>query len=151
MKIFFGSDHNGFEVETELTEWLQKNGMEVVSFSNKIHTPDDDYPDFALPVAKAVSSDPEARGIVICGSGGGVSIVANKVKNARCVLVMSEDQAISARNDDNANIIALSAHHTTIGDMKKILIHFLETNFELGGRHERRYHKIEMIEAQEFK
>lgn len=151
MKIYLGSDHNGYEIEPKLIEWLESQGHIIESFSNKELTPDDDYPDFAYPVAKAVATDKDARGIVLCGSGGGVCIVANKVKNARCVLAMTEEQAKFARHDDNANILSLSARYSSFEDMKKMITTFLHTEFETGGRHERRFHKVEAIESKEFK
>ncbi|MFN7160081.1 MAG: RpiB/LacA/LacB family sugar-phosphate isomerase [Candidatus Gracilibacteria bacterium] len=151
MKIYLGSDHNGHEIEPKLIEWLETNGHSVETFSNKELVSDDDYPDFAYPVAKAVSKDENARGIVVCGSGGGVCVVANKVKNARCVLAMNDEQSKFARKDDNANILSLSARYSSLEDMRKMITTFLTTDFETGGRHERRFHKVEEIESKEFK
>lgn len=151
MKIYLGSDHNGHEIEPKLIEWLQSQGHTVQSFSNKELISDDDYPDFAYPVAKAVAADTTTLGIVLCGSGGGVCVVANKVKNARCVLAMNEEQAKFARKDDNANILSLSARYSSLEDIKKMITVFLTTEFETGGRHERRFHKVEEIESKEFK
>jgi ribose 5-phosphate isomerase B len=83
MKVGIGADHGGFEMKQQLAKLLAKEGHEVVDFGNKVYNNDDDYPDFALPLARAVASQEVERGILVCGSGVGASVAANKVSGAR--------------------------------------------------------------------
>jgi ribose 5-phosphate isomerase B len=83
MKVGLGADHGGFEMKRQLAKLLAKEGHEVVDFGNKVYDTDDDYPDFALPLARAVAKGEVERGILVCGSGVGASVAANKVSGAR--------------------------------------------------------------------
>ncbi len=107
--------------------------------------PDDDYPEFALKVAKSIV-DQEDRGIVICGSGVGVDEVANKVSGIRCGLAINKDQIRSARHDDDINVLALASDHTSEDDAKEIVKIFLDTDFSGEERYQRRIHEVEEIE-----
>jgi len=86
MKVGIGADHGGFEMKQQLAKLLAKEGHEVVDFGNKVYNNDDDYPDFAFPLARAVASKEVERGILVCGSGVGASVAANKVTGARAAL-----------------------------------------------------------------
>ena len=109
--------------------------------------PDDDYPDFALEVTKKVSEDLENnRGILICGSGIGVDIVANKIKGARSALCFDVNQAKASRNDDNTNILSLPADYISEDLAKEIVKVWLETPFSGEENHTRRIEKIKKIE-----
>jgi len=146
MHIFFGSDHNGHSIEPELREFTKTLGHTVESFSNNTLDPTDDYPDFALAVAEAVIATKDSFGIVICGSGGGVSVAANKVPGIRAILCYTPDQASYARRDDNANVLALGARYTDVESLKLMIKNFLETPFATEERYKRRLDKVNAIE-----
>src|SRR3989344_4240986 len=113
MKVYIGSDHRGFKLAKSLEGWLKKNGFTVVSVGAKKLVSDDDYVDFADNVAQKVAQSENERGIVVCGSGIGVDIVANKVKGIRSGLGFSEKQVAEGRSDDNINVLALAADFIT--------------------------------------
>src|SRR5688572_27603179 len=111
MKIFIGSDHNGFHMREALVEHLRKSGYEVEDEGDKKLDPEDDYPLFAAKVVVHVltSSDQEPRGILICGSGQGMCMAANRYKGIRAALGYDLESVRSARNDDDANVLCLPA------------------------------------------
>lgn len=146
MVIYIGADHRGFTLKEGLISYLKEVGYEVVDCGNTEHNDQDDYVDFASAVARHISKDPTQRGIVLCGSGVGVSIVANKFPHVRCSLCFSSDQAIAARHDDDANVIAIPADFI-LGDVaKKIIATWLQTEFNGGDAYMRRVQKIGEIE-----
>ncbi|WKZ59468.1 MAG: ribose 5-phosphate isomerase B [Cyclobacteriaceae bacterium] len=140
MKIAIGSDHAGFEHKEVLKEWLTNNGYEVSDFGT--HSLDSvDYPDFAHPVAEAVEKQDASLGVLLCGSGNGVAITANKHQGIRAALCWTEEIAALARQHNNANVVCIPARYVTQQQAEKILETFLHTEFE-GGRHSRRVEKI---------
>lgn len=140
MKIAIGSDHAGFEHKEVLKEWLTNNGYEVSDFGT--HSLDSvDYPDFAHPVAEAVEKQDASLGVLLCGSGNGVAITANKHQGIRAALCWTEEIAALARQHNNANVVCIPARYVTQQQAEKILKTFLHTEFE-GGRHSRRVEKI---------
>ncbi len=145
--IYLGADHRGFELKNRLKTRLEDEGFKVSDLGNDHLDPDDDYVDFAHKVAEAVVQAPENKGIVLCGSGVGVDIVANKVDGIRSALVQDEKLAISARNDDNANVLALPADLLDEEQSYGIVKAFLTTDFSGEARHERRLEKLEEIEG----
>ncbi|OGG42081.1 hypothetical protein A3A21_03425 [Candidatus Jorgensenbacteria bacterium RIFCSPLOWO2_01_FULL_45_25b] len=148
MNIYIGADHRGFELKEQLKQFIQGLGYPIVDVGNTRIDEADDYPDFARAVAEKVSGDYEhSRGILLCGSGIGVSIVANKFPRVRAGLVMTSDQAFDSRNDDDTNVIALPASYLGFDDMKRIVTTWLGTPFSEEGRHRRRRDKISEIEA----
>lgn len=141
-KIAIGSDHAGFELKQAVGKYLQGAGYQVEDFGT--NSKDScDYPDYARKVAEAVSKGEVGRGIICCGSGIGVSIVANKVRRVRAALVHDKDQATLCRQHNNANVLCLAGRSTKPESLPEIVGAFLDTEFE-GGRHERRVHKIEV-------
>lgn len=150
MHIYLGYDHNGFEVRNQLIAHIEKLGHTVTDLGNKEHSPADDYPDFAELVAKEMLTHPSSKGILLCGSGIGICIAANKFKGIRAALAVTKDQAISARNDDDANILCLGAKINTLPEMLELVDIFLSTTFA-GGRHERRKNKVLAFEEANFK
>ncbi len=149
MLIYIGADHRGFNLKESLKIFLKNQGYEVVDVGNIHYDDKDDYVDFAVAVAKKVSLDSEAsRGILICGSGAGVDIAANKFRNVRSVLAISPDQVYEARHDDDVNVLSLAADFTSETDAQKITETFLETPFGKEERHQRRIDKISRIENQ---
>lgn len=149
MVIYIGADHRGFELKAELKEFIQGLGYQVFDLGAERLDENDDYPDFAAAVAEKVSREYEnARGIVICASGVGVDIVANKFPRVRCSLVSTSDQAFDARNDDDANVLALGADMVSSKNVKQILTTWLGTPFSGEERHRRRRDKISKIEIE---
>ena len=152
MIIYIASDHRGFELKNYLINFLKGKGYEVVDSGNVQYDKSDDYPDFAKVVAEKVSLDREnARGIVLCGSGVGVNVVANKFRGVRSALVTSTDQAFDSRNDDDSNVLSLPTNYTEKSDAEKIVIIWLETPFSGDKRHVERLKKIDEIEQNNFK
>jgi ribose 5-phosphate isomerase B len=147
MKIYIGADHRGFELKQSLKQWLAEYNYENEDLGALEFDPNDDYPIYAQKVAEKVSGETEnSRGIVICGSGVGVDIVANKFQGIRCGLGINMKQVAAARRDDDINILALAAdevNEQTAQDMVKI---FLETEFENTERRTRRLDEIKKIE-----
>jgi ribose 5-phosphate isomerase B len=143
MKIAIASDHAGFEYKERLKNLLSKLGFEYKDFG--CFTSDSsDYPDFAYPAAKAVGNGEFERGILICGTGVGMAIVANKVKNVRAANCCSVKEARLSRQHNNANILTFGARLIPWELAEKIVREWLSTEFE-GGRHERRVEKIHKL------
>jgi len=138
--IVIGSDHAGFEMKEFLKKVLIKLNYSYIDIgADSIDSVD--YPDIAHKLAKTVVNGAAQYGIIICGSGNGVSIVANKYKEIRCALCWNASLAKLAREHNNANVLALPARFISNSQAKKIIIEFLNSNFE-GGRHTIRVNKI---------
>ena len=144
MKLSIGSDHGGYALKQELIAYLRDQGHEVEDFGCH-DTASCDYPDFGEAAAAAVASGECERGIVICTTGIGISIAANKVKGVRCALCSEPYGAEMTRRHNDANVLALGAGFTAPMMAKRIVDVFLSTAFE-GGRHQRRVDKIMAIE-----
>ena len=141
MKISIACDHGGLQLKNDLAAYIKSLGHTVCDFgTNSLDSCD--YPDFAKPAAKAVASGECDRGVVVCTTGIGVSMVANKVKGVRCALCMNADMAKMTRLHNNANMIALGQKYVDVDTAKQIVDAFLNTEFE-GGRHAVRVSKIE--------
>jgi ribose 5-phosphate isomerase B len=140
MKIAIGCDHAGFDYKNSLVAMLQNRGYMVQDFG--AHSGESvDYPDYAHAVAEAVASGHADKGILICGSGNGVAMTANKHQGIRCALCWTEEIAKLARRHNDANVIALPARFVTEIQAQAMVSVFLSTDFE-GGRHARRVDKI---------
>ena len=141
MKVIIASDHGGVKLKRSVFEMLKAQGVDVTDFG-----PDTDesvdYPDYAQPVAEKVSDGEFDRAILICGTGIGMSISANKVKGVRCALVHDSFSAKAARQHNNSNMLAMGERVIGPGLANEIAIIWLNTEYE-GGRHERRVSKIE--------
>lgn len=146
MKIYLGADHGGYKLKEEIKHWCEGWGFDYEDLGAHKYQPDDDYPDFAWPVAVKVGSTDEAMGILVCRSGQGECIVANKAKGARAALAWNEKVAHAARNDDDANILCLAADYTTVDEAKKIIHTFLTTPFAEEERFIRRTNKVRKID-----
>jgi ribose 5-phosphate isomerase B len=141
MKIAVGSDHAGYEAKKVVADWLLAHGYEVIDKGT--FSPDSvDYPDFAKAVAQSVAQGEAEQGILLCGSGVGVSIVANKIKGIRAALVFNEEIAHLSREHNNANVMCLPARFLTAEQLERCLMNWFQAQFE-GGRHARRVEKIE--------
>jgi len=141
MKVAIGSDHAGFLLKEALKAYLQKKGFEVKDYGTYSEERAD-YPDFAHPVARAVEMNEAERGVLICGSGNGVNMTANKHYHVRSALCWNEEIAKLARQHNDANIIALPARFIDEKVAEKCIDVFFSTAFE-GGRHTERVNKIE--------
>ena len=145
--LYIGADHRGYKLKEALKIYLRELNYVWEDLGAKELNPNDDYPDYALVVAKKVAENPEEnRGILICGSGVGVDIVANKIKGIRSALCFDVKQAQMSRNDDNANILSLSADFISESLAKEIVKIWFETPFPGLERHARRIEKINKIE-----
>ena len=152
MTIYLGADHRGFALKEKLKQMLTDEAYIVVDCGAAALIADDDFPDYARLVAEAVektevggNSDGD-RGILICGSGFGVDIAANKFPGIRAALPMSPDHAYVARHDDNANVLALASDFINEETAKKIVKTFLSTPFAREERYLRRLDKISKME-----
>ena len=150
MKIAIGCDHAALKLKNDVVEKLRKEGYEVEDFG--IHEQKSvDYPDYALPVAEAVASGRADKGILICGTGIGMSIAANKVKGIRCALCSDTFSAHATRVHNDANILAFSERVVGEGLAMDIVDTFLKTPFSGDDRHVKRIAKISAIEDKYFK
>lgn len=145
MKIGIAADHGGFELKKVIASLLSKN-HEVKDFGARDFNPEDDYPDFVVPMACAIAANEIERGIAICGSGVGASIAANKVKGVRAALIHDTFSAHQGVEDDEMNLICLGGR--IIGDelAKEIIATFLKARFSGLERHRRRLEKISQLE-----
>lgn len=143
MKIGIGNDHAGYDLKLELVKFLQEKGCEIEDFG-AFSSESVDYPDFAHAVCKSIEEGQNDLGILVCGSGNGINMAANKHRAIRSALCWEEELAALARQHNNANVLALPARF--IKEEKAIAIanSFLENSFE-GGRHEKRVNKIACI------
>lgn len=145
MKITIGSDHAGFELKEVVKEYLlSRQDVEITDVGTD--TGDSvDYPDYGAQVAKKVSTGRSDRGILLCGSGIGMSIVANRFPGVRAALCTDEETARLSRQHNDSNILVLAGRRTDAATGKAIVAAWMETEFE-GGRHQRRLDKIEKLQ-----
>ncbi|MGE7622090.1 ribose 5-phosphate isomerase B [Viridibacillus sp. NPDC096237] len=144
MKIAISSDHGGNNLRKEIMTLLEELGINYDDFGPQ-SSDSVDYPDYALPVAEGVASGKYDRGILICGTGIGMSIAANKVKGIRCALVHDLFSAKATRCHNNSNVLAMGERVIGPGLALEIVQTWMSTDFE-GGRHERRVEKVAEIE-----
>lgn len=146
MKIFLGADHRGFELKEKLKNYLLELGHEIEDVGAFEYNKDDDYPDFAKRVAQKVIENSQSRGILICGSGVGVAITANKIKGIRAGTATNSKQIKDSVSDEDTNVLAISSDYTSEEEAKEIVKYFVETKFSGDERHIRRINKIKTIE-----
>ena len=139
MKISIGNDHAGVDYKKHIIESLEKEFIIINHGTNDEESVD--YPDFAHPVSSDVNIGTSNLGILICGSGNGVAMTANKYKKVRAALCWDEEIASLAKNHNNANVVCIPARFVSKEKALDIVTKFIETEFE-GGRHERRVNKI---------
>jgi len=147
MKIYIGADHNGFDMKANLAEALIKAGYTVIDEGDQKLQPDDDFPQFAERTIRAMqaSSDHDARGILICGSGQGMCMAANRFKGIRASLIWNTQEAHAARNDDDSNVLCLPARSISEAEAVKIAEAWLETPFAGAARFKRRIHQLDQL------
>lgn len=147
MRIYIGADHRGFSLKEQLKTFLGSYEHEVIDLGAESFDKGDDYPDVAAAVGKKVSENPkENRGVLLCGSGAGVDIVANKFLGVRSVLAFSKEQVASARRDDDVNVVSIPADYMIQEAAQGIVRAFLDTPFLGEERFLRRIEKINRIE-----
>jgi len=145
-RIALGADHAGFEEKEKIKATLDELGVEYVDMGT--NSPDSvDYPDYAKKVAEAVSKGEFEQGLLVCGSGTGMAIAANKVRGVRAAVAWSPDIARLARQHNNANVLSLPARFMSENDAAGVVKAWFEADFE-GGRHEKRVEKITEIEEE---
>ena len=147
MKIAIAADHAGYEEKEKLKSTLDEMGVEYEDFGTT-STESVDYPDYAKKVGEAVASGEVEQGLLVCGSGTGMAIAANKVPGVRAAVAWNEEIAALAREHNNANVLSLSARYIDPEENAKIVKAFFTTGFD-EGRHKRRVDKIKEIEKEE--
>ena len=143
--IYLGTDHRGFALKEKIKQWLSEWGYQYEDMGAFEYNQDDDYPDFAKAVAEKVAAESDTRGILVCGSGVGVIIVANKIKGIRAGTAISAPQMKDSVSDENTNVLGISADYLS-EQAQEIVKAFLETNFSGEERHIRRINKIKELE-----
>ena len=147
MKIAIGADHAGYELKEKIKQRLVQQGVQVTD-EGTVSNESVDYPDFARKVGEDVAGKRADLGLLVCGSGIGMAIAANKVPGVRAANVSSEVEAQLSREHNNANVIAIGARFVDEKQAEEIVNKFLHTSFA-GGRHERRVEKIAKVEKEE--
>jgi ribose 5-phosphate isomerase B len=148
-KIALAADHAGFAEKEKIKKSLDELGIEYEDMGTM--TPESvDYPDYALKVAESISSGKYEQGLLVCGSGTGMAIAANKVKGVRAAVAWSPEIAALARQHNDANVLSLPARFLSEADSEAVVKAFFESDFE-GGRHGRRVDKIKGLEDADFK
>ncbi len=147
MKVFIGADHNGFEMKKQLAEFLKRSGYEIVDEGDKKLKPEDDFPQFAGRVVSAMLASDEAdpKGILICGSGQGMVMAANRYKGIRASLVWDVEEARLSRNDDNSNILCLPSSLIDARTAEVITNVWLNTPFAAAPRFKRRLQQLDEL------
>ncbi len=142
--LYLASDHRGVRLKEGLVRYCDRQGIAYEDLGTSTHEAVD-YPDYAKEVARAVQKNPKAKGVLICRSGIGMSIAANRFKGVRAALVHDVKVAASARNDDNANVLVLAAESMRSSRANKILRTWLSTPFSDAARHRRRVRKLNKL------
>jgi len=146
MKIALGCDHAGFPLKSMIAEWATSLGHQIIDVGANTLEPEDDYPDFAKAVSLALQEGRAERGILLCGSGVGVSIAANKFKGIRAAFCEDTFSAHQGVEDDDANVLCLGARVTGPSLAKDIVRTFLAARFSGAARHLRRVNKVKSFE-----
>jgi len=145
MKVGIAADHGGYEMKQKIYTLLCATGHQVIDFGNLSYDRDDDYPDFAIPLARAVAAAVVERGVLLCGSGIGASIVANKIEGVRAAVCHDDFSARQGVEDDDMNIICLGGLTTGVAVAWNCVKSFLGAKFSGAERHLRRLAKVSAI------
>ena len=148
MHVGIATDHGGFGLKEDLAARLRAAGYDVVDFGANALIPDDDYPDFVIPLARAVAAGTVERGVAICGSGVGASICANKVPGVRAALIHDHFSAGQGVEDDHMNILCIGGRTVGPGVAWDLVQRFLVAEFSHAERHLRRLRKVAVLELQ---
>lgn len=146
-KVYIGADHNGFTHKEMLEKWLDELGYQVIDVGDNQLNPDDDYPEFAGKLASTMlaSGEVQPMGILLCGSGQGMAIGANRFKGIRAAVCWNEKTAKMSRHDDDANVLCLSAWDLDKNAIQNIVKTWLETPFDKAVRYERRIKELDNL------
>jgi ribose 5-phosphate isomerase B len=147
MRVYIGADHRGYNLKEKITKWLFEWKYDYFDVGASFLDLKDDYPKYAQEVASLVAKNKGAKGILLCGSGVGVEVVANKFDGIRASIGISKDQVKVGRNDDDMNILIIAADFTHEHEAKEMVKIFLETAFAAKSRFKRRIEEIKKIEA----
>lgn len=150
MRIGLAADHEGYELKNQIVDYLMKRNIEAIDYGAVIYNPEDDYPDFVIPLSKAVAHHQVDRGIAICGSGIGACIAANKVKNVRAGIIHDVFSAKQGVEDDDMNVICIGSKTVNLSMATQFVESFLKAHFSGLPRHERRLEKISELEEMEI-
>jgi ribose 5-phosphate isomerase B len=145
VKIYLGADHAGFELKIQIYEHLVHSGYEIEDIGAKTLEAEDDYPQYAYSVAVKVLGDDSSLGILICGSGQGMSIAANRVRGIRAALAWNPQIAAAAKTDDNANILVLPARFIDAAASEEIVDAWLKAEFKSDPKYHRRLDELEEL------
>jgi ribose 5-phosphate isomerase B len=148
MRVGIATDHGGFGLKEDLVAQLRAAGHDVVDFGADKLSPDDDYPDFVVPLAEAVAADTVERGVAVCGSGVGASICANKIPGVRAALIHDHFSAGQGVEDDHMNIICLGGRTVGPSVAWELVQTFLAAEYSQAPRHLRRLSKVALLELQ---
>jgi ribose 5-phosphate isomerase B len=146
-KIFLGADHRGYELKEKIATWLFDLNYDFDDLGADHLDTSDDYTKYAADVASMVAKRPHSRGVLLCGSGVGVEVVANKFDGIRAAIGKNVLQVKAGRRDDDMNVLVIASDFTDVKEARGMLIAFLETKYEENTRRERRLDEIEKIEA----
>ncbi len=149
MKVGFATDHGGFPLKEPILKALQVDGHEVMDFGANSLDLADDYPDFVIPLARAVAAGEVERGIAVCGSGVGASFTANKIRGVRAALIHETYSAHQGVEDDNMNLLCLGGRVVAFAMAWEIIQAYLAASYEKKDRFERRLAKVAAIETEE--
>lgn len=147
MRIAVAADHAGFELKNQLSEDIRKQGHEVIDLGACEYDPSDDYPDFAAKLARAVQAGTAERGVLICGSGVGASIAANKIKGVRAALCHDTYSAHQGVEHDDMNVLVLGSRIVGVELAREAVSAFLRARFSGEERHQRRLDKVKALES----
>jgi ribose 5-phosphate isomerase B len=150
MKVAIGGDHAGFVFKNDLVSYIRQNAFEVLDLGAHAYNEKDDYPDFAFAVARAVVAGEAERGIVVCGSGVGASVAANKVVGVRAALCHDTYSARQGVEHDDMNVLCVGARVIGLALAEEIVAAYLSAQFSGEERHQRRLNKVLAAEAREF-
>ncbi|EKE05698.1 MAG: hypothetical protein ACD_19C00182G0026 [uncultured bacterium] len=146
-RIFLGADHRGYEMKEHIARWLFELNYDFEDLGAESLDPNDDYTKYASEVASLVAKRPGSKGVLLCGSGVGVEVIANKFDGIRAAIGKNVLQVKAGRTDDDMNILVIASDFTLEKEAKGMLIAFLETKYDDSARHEKRLEDIEKIEA----
>jgi ribose 5-phosphate isomerase B len=147
MRVYLGADHRGFELKEKIAEWLFEWRYKFLDVGASHYDPKDDYTLYASEVASLVSKNKKSLGILLCGSGVGVDVVANKFDGVRASIGKSPEQVKAGRSDDDMNVLVIAADYTKEDEAKGMVKAFLATKFSSKNRYRKRLADIEKIEA----
>lgn len=149
--IYLGADHRGYDLKNHLKAFLSGRNTDCMDLGSHSLEEEDDYPDYAVPVAEKVSVSADDLGILICASGIGVCVAANKFKNVRAGICVNEWMAIASKEDDNINVLCLPSDIVSEKEADNIVVKWLEAKFKGTEKYQRRLNKIKKIEDNNFK